>query len=83
MSTLTDYFIKNAYKPRYHIGDRVFGRWNKIPFVGTVGNDRNKIGGDPNPEVTIHLDLPIMFDDKINNIVIVKHKDIKPLVEIK
>ena len=77
MSTLTDYFAKNAYKPKYHIGDRVFGHWNKIPFVGTVGNDRNKVGGDPNPEVVVHLDLPIQYNGTVINIVIVKHKDIK------
>jgi hypothetical protein len=39
MGNQTDYFEKIGYKPKYHIGDRVFGYWNKIPFVGTVGND--------------------------------------------
>ena len=83
MSTLTAYFEKNAYKPKYSIGDRVFGYWNKIPFVGTVGNDRNKVGGDPNPEVVVHTDLPIVFKNIEYSVIIVKHKDIKPLVEIK
>ena len=81
MSTLTDYFNKNAYKPKYHIGDRVFGYYNKIPFVGSVGNDRNKVGGDPNPEVSIHLDLPIMVDKILRSVIIVKHKDIKQLLK--
>ena len=77
MSTLTEQFAKNAYKPKYQIGDRVFGYYNKIPFIATVGNDRNKVGGDPNPEVTLHLDLPIRSTDGVKSIIIVKHKDIK------
>ena len=77
MSTLTDQFAKDAYKPKYFIGDRVFGYWKKIPFVGTVGNDRNKVGGDPNPEVVVHLDLPLQYNDTVVNMLIVKHKDIK------
>jgi hypothetical protein len=82
MSTLTEQFAKDAYKPKYFIGDRVFGRYNKIPFVGTVGNDRNKVGGDPNPEVIVHLDLPIVLTEQVYYVIIVKHKDIKPLVQI-
>lgn len=76
MGTLTDYFAKNAYKHTYDIGDRVEGKWNGIPFVGSVGNDR-LVDLDRGPEVTIHLDLPIKHDDKIHRILIVKHKDIK------
>ena len=77
MASLTDYFARDAYKPKYFIGDRVFGYYNRIPFVGTVGNDRNKVGGDPNPEVTIHLDLPMQLTDCTTSFIIVKHKDIK------
>lgn len=81
MGTQTDYFNKIGYKPKYWIGDRVFGHWNKIPFVGSVGNDTliNEIEG---PRISIHLDLPIKFKDTIHNVIIVKHKDIKKLVEI-
>ena len=78
MGIQTDYFNRVGYKPTWFIGDRVFGRWNKIPFVGTVGNDR-LINERDGPEITVHLDLPIKFQNKINNIVVVKHKDIKPL----
>jgi hypothetical protein len=76
MGNQTDYFNRIGYKGTWEIGDRVFGRWNKIPFVGTVGNDRliNHIDG---PEITVHLDLPIKYKDKVHNILIVKHKDIK------
>jgi hypothetical protein len=78
MGNQTDYFNRIGYKPKYHLGDRVFGHWNKIPFIGCVGNDTviNELEG---PRITIHLDLPIKFQNKINNIVVVKHKDIKPL----
>ncbi len=76
MGTQTDYFERIGYKPKWFIGDRVFGHWNKIPFVGTVGNDR-LINHTVGPEITIHLDLPIKFNDKVHNFIIVKHKDIK------
>ena len=76
MGNLTDYFAKIGYKHTYDIGDRVQGKWNGIPFVGSVGNDR-LVDPDRGPEVTIHLDLPIKHDDKIHRILIVKHKDIK------
>jgi hypothetical protein len=79
MGNQTDYFNRIGYKPKYWIGDRVFGHWNKIPFIGTVGNDTviNEIEG---PRISIHLDLPIKYKDKIHNFIIVKHKDIKKLV---
>jgi hypothetical protein len=77
MASLTDYFERIAYKPKYFIGDRVFGHWNKIPFVGTVGNDR--VVSLAGPEITIHLDLPIKYKDEIKNFIIVKHKDITKL----
>jgi hypothetical protein len=76
MSSLTDYFNRIGYKHTYNIGDRVFGHYNKIPFVGTVGNDR-KINDIDGPEITIHLDLPMRVNDKITLFIIVKHKDIK------
>lgn len=78
MGNQTDYFERIGYWPKYHIGDRVSGKWNKIPFIGTVGNDTiiNNIEG---PRISIHLDLPIKFKDKIHNVIFVKHKDINPL----
>ena len=79
MAIQTDYFEKIGYKPKYWIGDRVFGYWNKIPFIGSVGNDR-KIN-DFGPDITIHLDLPIKYNDEIKHIIIVKHKDIAKLKE--
>jgi len=79
MSNLADYFAKNRYHPSYTIGDRVFGHWNKIPFVGTVGND-SVVNEEEGPVISVLLDLPILHKEKIHNIVKVKHKDIKPLI---
>lgn len=76
MGTQTDYFNRIGYKHTYDIGDRVGGTWNGIPFVGSVGNDR-LVNEDDGPEITIHLDLPIKYEDKIRHVIVVKHKDIK------
>jgi len=79
MGNQTDYFERIGYKPTYFIGDRVQGTWNKIPFRGTVGNDTviNHIEG---PRISVHLDLPIKYQDKVHTIIIVKHQDIKLFV---
>ncbi len=76
MGNQTDYFNRIGYKPTWYIGDRVFGKWNKIPFVGTVGNDTmiSKIEG---PRISVHLDLPIKHNGQIHSVIIVKHRDIK------
>jgi hypothetical protein len=76
MGNLTDYFERNAYEPTWFIGDRVVGKWNKIPFVGTVGNDTviNLVEG---PRVSVHLDLPIKYKDTVHNIIIVKPAELK------
>jgi hypothetical protein len=78
MASLTDYFAKKAYQPKYFIGDRVFGKYDKIPFIGTVGNDTviSEIDG---PRISIHLDLPIKVDGVVKGLLFVTHKDIKPL----
>jgi hypothetical protein len=80
MANQTEYFRKKAYKPKYSIGDRVFGRYQKIPFIGTVGNDTiiSEIEG---PRISIHLDLPIRIDNVNRSVIIVKHKDVKRLTE--
>jgi hypothetical protein len=80
MGNQTDYFNRIGYKSQYSIGDRVFGKWNKIPFVGTVGNDTmiNEIEG---PRISVHLDLPIKVDGQLKHFLIVKHKDIKQILK--
>ena len=76
MGNQSDYFNRIGYQPIWYIGDRVFGHWNDIPFVGTVGNDTviNHIEG---PRITVHLDLPIKYKNVVYNILLVKHKDIR------
>lgn len=75
MASLKEYFEKNRYQPKYFIGDRVKGKWNKIPFIGTVGND-NLVNETEGPKISVHLDLPIKYKDKVYTIIFVKHKDI-------
>jgi len=81
MGNQTDYFERIGYKSKYHIGDRVFGYWQKIPFVGTVGNDR-LINENTGPEITIHLDLPMRLTKGLTSFIIVKHKDIKQTLKV-
>lgn len=78
MASLADYFAKNRPQAIWHIGDRVFGKWNKIPFIGTVGND-NMISELEGPRVSVHLDLPIKYKNEIRTVIFVKQKDIKRL----
>ena len=81
MGNQTDYFNRIGYKAKYNLGDRVSGKWNKIPFIGTVGND-NMISEKEGPRVSIHLDLPIKYKDKVHTVIFVKQKDIKRLVNM-
>lgn len=76
MSNLTQYFENKAYQPTWFIGDRVQGKWNKIPFVGTVGND-TVISEIEGPRVSVHLELPIKFKDNVHTIIFVQPKDLK------
>lgn len=78
MANYAEYFERNGYKSKYEIGDRVFGHYNKIPFIGTVGNDR-LVSPVTGPEVTVHLDLPMKTENNICSIIVVKHKDIRKL----
>jgi hypothetical protein len=76
MASYADYFRENRYKPTWEIGDRVFGRYKGIPFIGTVGND-TEISKEEGPRVSIHLYLPISN----KNVIIVEPKSLKRLKE--
>lgn len=76
MSNLADYFANNRYQPKWSIGDRVCGKWNKIPFVGTVGTD-SVVNESLGPQVSVLLDLPIQFDNRVYNILFLKPGDLK------
>lgn len=81
MSGLAEYFANNRYKPTWFIGDRVFGKFGQVPFIGTVGNDTviNEVEG---PRVSVFLDLPLKLKDVVHRIVFVKPSDLKRLQEL-
>lgn len=76
MGNLSDYFERNAYKPKWQIGDRVEGKYHGIPFVGSVGND-TKISDIEGPRVSVHLDLPIKYENTVKSIILVSPKSLK------
>lgn len=77
MASLAEWFEKQErYKPKWERNTRVFGYWNKIPFIGMIVADREK------DHILVHSDLPIKFEDTIHYILIVKHKDINKLKEM-
>lgn len=78
MGNQTDYFNKIGYKPKYFIGDRVFGHYKGVPFIGTVGND-TVVSLEEGPRISVQLDLSIKIDNKLHSVIIVKHKDVKLL----
>lgn len=78
MGNLADYFEKNAYKAKYQIGDRIFGYYKNIPFIGSVGND-TLINYTEGPRLSVHLDLPMKVDKVYKTVIIAPHKDFKRL----
>lgn len=74
--TLAEYFAQNRYHGKYQIGDRVEGKFNKIPFVGSVGTDSVRFDGE-DPHVTVTLDLPLVYKGKVHNILRVPTKSVK------
>ena len=77
MASLAEYFAKNRPEPRYEIGERVFGYYNKVPFVGTVGADI-MVNEEVGPLVTVFIDLPMKVSNNWHMTFIkVKYKDIK------
>ena len=78
MGNYENYFRRIAYQPQYFLGDRVFGHWNRIPFVGSVGND-SCIGQESEPVVSVLLDLPIQYQDRIHHVITVHPRDLKRL----
>ena len=72
MSNLTRYFERkhaDLPEPKYRSGDRVSGRWNSIPFVGSVVRDTD-------PTVLVHSDLPVQFEGNVHNILSVQQTDV-------
>ena len=75
MANYAEYFAaRDADKPtpKYNYGDRVFGYWNKIPFVASVIREEDKV-------VLVQTDLPLKHNDTIHNILKLAQKDVKLL----
>jgi hypothetical protein len=76
---LAEYFAANRPVAKYTIGDRVEGRYQGVPYVGTAGSDvmRNETEGSM---VTVHLDLPLKTKTATHmHFIRVGYKDIKGL----
>ena len=82
MPSLAEYFERERPKPFFEFGTRVFGKYNKIPIIGTVYGD-GMINEEQGPRLTIHLDLPIMIDGNAKSIIIDTYDKFKGLVELK
>lgn len=76
--TLAEYFAQNRYQGKYQIGDRVFGKYNKVPFIGSVGTDSVRNDSEE-PHVTVCLDLPLRHKGAVHNILRVPTKSVKLL----
>jgi len=75
MGNYTEYFERRAAdlpRSKFNSGDRVFGRWNKIPFIGSVVRNQDKT-------VLVHLDLPLKHNDNIHNVLHLAQMDVKLL----
>jgi len=75
MSSLTRYFERrdaDLPRPKYNSGDRVSGRWNDIPFMGSVVRDTK-------PTVLVHSDLPVQFSGNVHYVLSVKQSDLTRL----
>jgi hypothetical protein len=79
MSSLAEYFAANRPRAKWTFGERVYGKFNGIPFIGTTGGEGmvNEIEGSL---VTVFIDLPIKYKSVWHTTFIkVKPTDIKRL----
>ena len=76
-----EYFEKNRHVAKYEFGQRIFGYWNNIPFVGTVGND-TVINETVGPQYSIHLDLPIHYANVTYNVIVDKQSNFKKITKL-
>ena len=80
MASLSEYFEKNRYQPKFEFMARVTGLYNGVRWIGSVGND-TVISEERGPELHIQLDLPLKIDSEYRTILVTKHKGVKRLVE--
>jgi hypothetical protein len=79
MASLSEYFEKNRYQPKFEFMARVTGIYGKVRWIGSVGND-TVISEERGPELHILLDLPLKIDGEYKNVLITNHKGVKRLV---
>ena len=71
-----EYFALNRPAAFYEFGARVEGKYNKIPFVGSVGSDGIR-RDDEEPHVTVTLDLPLKYNGVVHNVLRVLRKSVR------
>jgi hypothetical protein len=62
MGTLAEYFAQHRPVPTWSFGERVFGKFHGIPFVGTTGGE-GMVNETEGSLVTVFLDLPLKHKD--------------------
>lgn len=75
MANYAEYFAArdaDKPKPKFNYGDRVFGHWNRIPFIGSVIREEDKI-------VLVQTDLPVKHEEQLHNILKLARMDVKLL----
>jgi hypothetical protein len=80
---LAEYFAKHRPQAKWTFGERVYGNYNGIPFMGTTGGE-GMVNETEGSLVTVFIDLPLKHNDVWHTTYIkVKPKDLKrlPLVE--
>lgn len=73
---LDEWFASHRLPAKFEFGARVSGKYNGIPFVGSVGSDGVR-NDDEEPHVTVTLDLPLMYKGKVHNVLRVPRKSVK------
>ena len=82
MSSLAEYFALHRPVAKWSIGERVTGKFNGIPFVGTTGGEGmvNELEGSL---VTVFVDLPVKHNSTWHTTFIkVKPSSIKKLPQL-
>ena len=75
MANYAEYFAArdaDKPKPKFNYGDRVFGYWNKIPFIASVIREEDK-------NVLVQTDLPVKHEEQLHNILKLARMDVKLL----
>lgn len=82
MGTLAEYFAIHRPQAKWTFGERVFGKFNGIPFVGTTGGE-GMVNETEGSLVTVFIDLPIKAKGVWHTTFIkVKPKELKRLTSM-